>query len=66
MEEEFKCPVQEGEEYSLTCEGIGNKGDGIFKVERFVIVVPEAQQGKSYKIRVNKVLRNLAFGEIIE
>ena len=33
-------PVKEGETYDVTIEGIGEKGDGIAKIQGFVIVVP--------------------------
>ena len=33
----YKCPVEEGDIIEAKCEGIGKKGDGIFKKDRFVI-----------------------------
>lgn len=58
-------PVKEGQMLNLECISIGKKGDGIFKHERFVVVVPETERGKKYTIKVTKVLPTIAFGEAI-
>jgi len=58
-------PVKVGEEYQVHIEAVGDKGDGICKVEGFVIFVPNVKEGDNVKIRVNKVLRKVGFGEVI-
>ena len=58
-------PVKAGEQYELECMSIGKKGDGVFKVENFVIIVPDTQQGESYKVEVTRVLDNIAFGKVV-
>ena len=61
---EYKCPVKEGDIVELKCESKGEKGDGIFKFEGFVIIVPETEMGSTYKIKINVVKFKVAFGEI--
>jgi len=47
------------ETYDVTIEGIAQKGDGIAKVEGFIIFVPGTKVGDKVTIKVEKVLRNL-------
>ena len=59
------APIKVGDEVDVTIEAVGEKGDGIAKVKGFVIFVPGTKQGESVKIRINKVLRKVGFGEVI-
>lgn len=59
------APVKEGEELDVKIEAIAAKGDGIAKKDGFVIFVPNTRVGDEVKIRINKVLRRVAFAEII-
>lgn len=58
-------PVKEGEKYDVTIEDIGKEGDGVAKVNNFVVFVPNTKVGDEVKIEVTKVLRTLAFGEVV-
>lgn len=58
-------PVKEGDVYDVTIEGIGEKGDGIAKIQGFVIVVPKTQQGQRVKVRVTAVRGKVSFGEVV-
>ena len=59
-------PVKEGEEYEVTIEGIGEKGDGIAKIEGFVIVVPNTQKGQKVRVKVNAVRGKVSFAEVVK
>ncbi len=59
------APVKVGDEVEVAIEGVGEKGDGIAKINRFVIFVPGAKQGETVKVRITKVFRKVGFGEII-
>lgn len=59
-------PVEEGETYDVTIEDIGKEGDGVAKVENFVVFVPDTKVGDEVKIEINKVLQTMAFGEVVE
>ncbi len=58
------APVRVGEEVDVTIEAVGAKGDGIAKKEGFVIFVPNTSTGDTVKIRITKVLSNVAFAEV--
>jgi predicted RNA-binding protein with TRAM domain len=60
---EKSAPVVTGETYDVSIEALAKQGDGIAKVEGFVIFVPGTKVGDKVKIKVNKVLRKFAFGE---
>lgn len=57
-------PVQEGQVVTAECISKGKKGDGVFKVNGYILVVPKTEVGQSYSIRVNRVLPTVGFGEI--
>lgn len=59
-------PVKEGDTYDVTIESIGEKGDGIAKVEGYVIVVPDTKKGEKVKVKVNAVRGKVSFGEVVE
>ncbi|MBW6470330.1 MAG: TRAM domain-containing protein [Methanosarcinaceae archaeon] len=60
------APVEEGETYDVTIEDLAREGDGIARVKGFVIFVPNAKVGDEVNIKVTKVMRKFAFGEIVE
>ena len=59
-------PVREGETYEVTIENMGEKGDGIAKVDGYVIIVPKTQKGERVKVKVTAVRGKVSFGEVIE
>ncbi|UCF07382.1 MAG: TRAM domain-containing protein [Thermoplasmata archaeon] len=56
-------PVKEGETYQVKIESIGREGDGIAKIEGFVVFIPGVQVGDELDVKINKVTRRVAFGE---
>ncbi|MEW6329053.1 MAG: TRAM domain-containing protein [Candidatus Micrarchaeota archaeon] len=56
-------PVKVGDELDVTIEAIASKGDGIAKIEGFVIFVPNAKEGEKIRIRVTDVKRSCAVAE---
>ncbi len=60
---ENSSPVEVGETYDVSIDDLAKKGDGIARVEGFVIFVPQTKVGDKVKIKVNKVMRKFAFGE---
>ncbi len=59
----FEKPVKEGQEYDITIESVGSRGDGVGKVNNFVVFVPGARQGDKMKIRISRVFNRFAVGE---
>ena len=60
-------PVDVGEHRIVEITEIGDQGDGLTRVERrFVVIVPETQQGERVRIQVQTVKENVAFAEVVE
>jgi len=59
-------PVKVGEEYDVDIIETGSKGDGIAKINNFVIFVPGSKKGDKKHIRIVKVARRFAIAEIKE
>ncbi len=59
-------PVKVGEVREVRIEAIGNKGDGIAKVNGFVIFVPGTELNDKVKIKITKVFKKFGFGEIVD
>ena len=60
------APVNEGEEYDVTIEDIGRSGDGIAKIDGYILFVPNTKKGDEVKIKVTATKRNLGFAELVE
>ena len=58
-------PVNVGDELDVKVEAVGEKGDGVVRVEGFVLFVPGVQQGENIRVRVTKVLSKVGFAEKI-
>lgn len=59
-------PVRKGEEYNLMCEAQGAKGDGLCKVENYVIFVEGAKIGKRYKVQITRTTERCGFAKALE
>ena len=53
------------QELDVKIEAVGAKGDGIAKVQGFVLFVPGVKEGEEVHIKVTKVLRNVGFAEVM-
>lgn len=58
-------PLKEGNEYDVKIEDTGRSGDGIARVEGFVIFIPDTKVGQEVKIKVDSIRRNFAFGSVV-
>lgn len=58
--------VEEGQTYTLKITDIGSQGDGIGKVEGMVVFVPNTKVGQEVKVKIKRVVRRAAFGEVVE
>ena len=61
----FSSPIDVGETYDVTIEDVGREGDGITRVEGFVVFVPNTKKGDSVKVRITKVSRRVGFAEVV-
>jgi translation initiation factor 2 subunit 2 len=58
--------IEEGETYELRVESVGNKGDGIAKVDKYLIFIPSTIKGEIVKAKIKKISGTLAFAEVVE
>ncbi len=58
--------MEEGKVYEATIEDLGREGDGLARIENFVVFVPGTKIGDRVKIRITRVLRRMAFGEVVK
>ena len=61
----FKAPVELGQEYEAEIEDISRRGDGIAKIEGFVIFVANAKKGEHVKFKITQVGRRFAVAELV-
>ncbi|KAF5416752.1 MAG: 23S rRNA (uracil(1939)-C(5))-methyltransferase RlmD [Candidatus Methanogaster sp.] len=64
--ETYDAPVTEGESYDVTIEDLAREGDGVARIEGFVIFVPGTKVGDSVKIKVEKVMRRFAIAAVVD
>jgi predicted RNA-binding protein with TRAM domain len=60
---EVPKPVEAGQTVELLIEGQGGQGDGIGKIESFVVFVKGAQKGERCLVKITDVKRTYATGE---
>jgi len=58
-------PVETGKEYDVQITEISRKGDGIARVQGFVIFVKNGQVGQNVKVKVTQVGNRFATAEIV-
>ncbi len=62
---EVNSPLNVGDTYDVKIEDVGREGDGIARVEGFVVFVANTKKGDTVKIRVTKVSRRVGFAEVV-
>ena len=60
-----EAPVEIGKQYDVKIEEIARQGDGIARIEGFVIFVPSTQIDDELKIEIKAVKRTCAIGEAV-
>ena len=58
-------PVEVGKEYDVTISDTSRRGEGIAKIDGFVIFVAGAKQGQSARIKISRVTDRFATGEVV-
>ena len=61
-----KAPVEVDKEYEAEIEDISRRGDGVAKIEGFVVFVPNTEQGEQVKFRITRVGNRFAIGELVQ
>ena len=60
------CPVEMGKEYEVNITETSRQGDGIARIQGFVIFVANAKPRDHVKIRITRIGRSSANGEIVK
>jgi predicted RNA-binding protein with TRAM domain len=58
-------PVEVGKEYDVQITELSRKGDGIARIQRFVIFVKNGKVGQNTKIKIIQVGNRFATAEIV-
>jgi predicted RNA-binding protein with TRAM domain len=59
-------PVKVGEELDVMVSEVSRRGDGVARIQGFVIFIPNTKQGMQAKIRIKEIRPNFAIAELIE
>lgn len=62
----FHKPVEVGKEYSVNISDTSKRGEGIARIEGFVVFVPGTKQGQDVRIRVTQVSDRFASAEVVQ
>jgi len=61
-----KKPVEVDKEYEAQIEDTSRRGDGIAKIEGFIVFVAKAKQGEKVKFKVTRVGNRFAIDELVQ
>jgi 23S rRNA (uracil1939-C5)-methyltransferase len=61
----YTQPVKVGDIINIEIENIGEKGDGVGKYNDFVVIVPNGKIEEQYEIKIRKVFKTWALGDIM-
>jgi predicted RNA-binding protein with TRAM domain len=59
------APVKENQELEVVIDDIGSRGDGISRIQSFLIFVPNSKIGERVKVRITSVSGKFATAERI-
>ncbi|MBS7633057.1 TRAM domain-containing protein [Candidatus Bathyarchaeota archaeon] len=59
------APVKENQEIEVVIDDIGSRGDGIAKIQGFLIFVPRSKIGERVRVRIRSVGEKFALAERI-
>jgi predicted RNA-binding protein with TRAM domain len=61
-----RCPVEMGKEYEVEVMEMSRRGEGIVKIQGFVVLVANGKLGDHVKIRITRVGGMTANAEIVK
>jgi predicted RNA-binding protein with TRAM domain len=62
----FHKPVEVGKEYNVSISDTSRRGEGIARIEGFVVFVPGTKQGQNVRIKVTQVSERFASGQVVQ
>ena len=63
---DVKKPVELDKEYEAEIEDISRRGDGVARIEGFIIFVPNTKKGQHVKFKITRLGNRFATGEVVE
>ena len=66
MTDESEAPIETGEELIVEIEDIGTEGDGVARIDSFVVFVPDAELGERVSVRIVEIHDSFAIAESID
>jgi predicted RNA-binding protein with TRAM domain len=58
-------PVKVGDELDVTIADTSRRGDGLTRVQGFVIFVPNTKQGDAVRIRITQIRPSYGIGQVV-
>ena len=62
----FRKPVEVGKEYNVSITDTSRRGEGIAKVEGFIVFVPGTKVGQNVRVKVTQVSERFASGQVVD
>ena len=66
MENNKPKPVAEGKEYAVEIKELSRRGEGIARVDGFVVFVKDTKPGDMVKVKITRVGDRFATGEVVQ
>lgn len=60
------CPIKKNEEYIVEIVDNGYEGEGIAKIQDYIVFIPNTIKGEMIKVRIIKVLSSYAYGKAVQ
>jgi translation initiation factor 2 subunit 2 len=57
--------LEEGKIYELMIEDVSRRGDGVAKVDKYIIYVPGTTKGSKVKVHIDKISGKTGFGRVV-
>ncbi len=57
--------IEKNKTYTVVITGVGEKGEGIGKIDNFAVFIPYALLGETVEVLIVKVLKSYAFGKLL-
>jgi translation initiation factor 2 subunit 2 len=60
-----EAALEVGKTYELLIQDLGKKGDGIGRLDKYIIFVPGTTKGSVVKVRIENISGTTAFGQVV-
>ncbi len=57
--------IEKNQTYQVTITGMGEKGEGVAKIDNFAVFIPYALIGETIEVLIVKVLKSYAYGKML-